>query len=120
MALTFTGLRAPSTMAPPHAWGEGLDAETEPCTTHHMMWSSYKPRLVWYPGHSVGGGLVVVHRMTDQRLLYTILLPKRQWFVTGRAVTNVHRFVPKGYTPCGVGCGTPWSFHDSKGYIDAV
>ena len=76
----------------------------------------------WYPNHTAGGGLVVADPTTGWHRIYRIPIPvhvdgsyQAELYVAWEVLRarGAHRVV------CGTR-GRQWSFHDGKGYIDAV
>ena len=76
----------------------------------------------WYPIHTAGGGLVVADPETGWRQAYSIPIPvhvdgsyQAELYVAWEVLRarGAHRVVWGTR-------GQQWSFHDSKGYIDAV
>ena len=76
----------------------------------------------WYPNRTAGGGLVVADPETGWRQAYTIPIPvhvdgsyQAELYVAWEVLRarRAHRVIWGTQ-------GQQWSFHDSKGYIDAV
>ena len=77
---------------------------------------------LWYPNHTTGGGLVVADPETGWSQTYSIPIPVH---VDGSYQAESYDAweVPRARGAHHVVWGTrgqQWSFHDSKGYIDAV
>ena len=76
----------------------------------------------WYPNHTAGGGLVVADPATGWHQSYRVPIPvhvdgsyQAELYVAWEVLRarGTHRVVWGTRGP-------QWSFHDSKGYIDAV
>ena len=113
--------------------------ETLPLWPRHVQWAREQQRegitmgddpdkavfvqdASWYPNHTAGGGLVVAYPVTVRSQTYRIpILVHMDGFYQAALYVAWEVLQARGGHRVVWGTrGTQWSFHDSKGYIDAV